>query len=84
MKDSLYSAVPALAMFGPLFIVVSIPGLSFWQRALAIAGAFAVGLAVLAVFIRQKSIESRIDTFEEEDPEASRSIAGRRSGPTRL
>ncbi len=71
MSRLLYAVVPPFALFGPLFIVQSIPGLSLWQSVFAYVGGFMIGLAVVAVMLRQRKIETRLDALDGGAPEAS-------------
>ena len=71
MSRFLYAVVPPFALFGPLFIVQSIPGLSLWQQAFAYVGGFMLGLAVVAVMLRQRKIEERLNALDGGAPEVS-------------
>lgn len=64
MSRLLYAAVPPFALFGPLFIVQSIPGLPLWRQVFAPVGGLMVGLAVVAVVLRQREIEARLDALD--------------------
>lgn len=64
MKRLLYAVVPPFALFGPLFIAMSIPGLSLWQQVFAYIGGLMVGLAIVAVMLRQREIDARLDALD--------------------
>ncbi len=81
MSRFLYAVVPPFALFGPLFIVQSIPGLSLWNQVFASIGGFMVGLAVVAVMLRQRKIEARLDALDGGEPEAPEAV--RRSARVR-
>lgn len=70
MKRLLYAAVPPFALFGPLFIVQSIPGLSPWRQVFALMGGFMVGLAVVAVALHQREMEARLNALDRDGAEA--------------
>ncbi len=61
---ALYAVVPPFALFGPMFIVQSIPGLPLWSRLYASVGALMIGLSVVAVMLRQRKIEARLDALD--------------------
>ena len=61
---ALYAVVPPFAFFGPFFIVQSIPGLSGWRFIYASIGAFMTGLAILAVMLRQRKIDARLEALD--------------------
>jgi RsiW-degrading membrane proteinase PrsW (M82 family) len=63
MSRFLYALVPPFALFGPLFIVQAIPGLPLWNLVFALVGGLMAGLAVLAVMLRQREIEARLDAL---------------------
>ncbi|MGB3543161.1 hypothetical protein [Rubrivirga sp.] len=64
MKRFLDAVAPSFALFGPLFIVQSIPGLALWKMLFASIGGFMIGLAVIAVILRQREIEERLDAID--------------------
>ncbi len=57
MRRFLYSVVPPFAMFGPIMIAQSIPGLALWQTLFVSVGALMSGSAVLAVWLRQQELD---------------------------
>ena len=69
MSRFLYALVPPFALFGPLFIALSIPGLPLWQQVFAYVGAFMSGLAVVAVMLRQREIDARLNALDGGKPD---------------
>jgi hypothetical protein len=74
MSRLLYALVPPFALFGPLFIAQSIPGLPLWRTVFASVGALMLGLAVVAVMLRQRAIEAQLDALDGSKPETPKTV----------
>lgn len=83
MRRVLYDLVPPFALFGPLFVVLAIPGMGLGWTIFALVGALMSGFALLVILLRQREIQARLDTMAhaatEVDDQAETMLVPRRS-----
>ena len=73
MSQLFHALAPSLGVFGPLFIVLSIPDRSLWDQLFAGVGAIMLGLAIVAIMHHQRAIDARLDAVENGSRPASES-----------